>query len=57
MQGLHDNNLHRVSHRPMTICLLHESRIVDEEHNTDWAIREEAQIPFLTFTFLHEEEP
>ena len=28
------------------ICLIHESRIVDEDYSIDWAVREEAQIPF-----------
>ena len=41
----------------MAICLSHNSQIVDEDYSMDWAIREEAQIPFLTFILVREEEP
>ena len=48
MQGLHNNNLHGAGHRPMANCLIHNSRIVDEDYSIDWAIREEAQIPLFS---------
>ena len=41
------DNLHGASHRPMAICLIHNSRIVDEGYSIDCVVREETQILLL----------
>ena len=38
-KGFTMDNLQRASHRPMAICQIQNSRIVDEDYSMDWAIR------------------
>ena len=48
MQGLQNNTLHGAGHRPMAICLIHDSGVVDDDYSIDWAFREEARILHTT---------